>query len=419
MRVHVYPLASTLHGEGFIEKINSQYRSVLQGFEGVVYHDGPVTKPVEIPTDVDLVVLIHLTGGTSRLAFTIARGLHDRGSAAPILLVAHSRHNSLASALSARIRLLGAGYKTYLLYSDERNDFLRRFTAFYQGVRAGYGLGELRILDVNEKGELSLRARLFMDRTGGLVEPISYEDVWRIGEEAGDNELGDLVRHVGEYVDLSGVVMEDLYRVMRIYYALRRLVAEKGYTGIVIDCFPFLMKYGVTPCLPVAMMNMDGIPTACEGDYHSLVMLYLSMVLTGRPGWIANPSGITSYGYLRFAHCTMAPTLGRECWLTTHFESGRHYAVVCMYKYKRVLFGRLNESMDSINLYRGVVRESGFIEPGYCRNQLIIDTGPLSPREFVEDAWGNHHVFMPWREDLLDMLKSFAWWMGWSLTINN
>ncbi len=420
MKIYVVPLASSLHGEKYVRLMMGSYRSVLLGFEGLVFHGEPVDEPFrDVPLDTDLLVLIHLTGGTSSLAYRTAIALSDKGLLVPILLLAHSKHNSLASALSARIKLLKSGFKTYLIYSDDKNDLMRRFTAFYQGVRAGYELGRMKILDINADGRLSLKAKLFIEKTGSRVDPISFEELAGIGEEASRSEVEALIDHVSDYMDLSSVRSGELEKIMRIYYAMRKLVADKGYTGIVIDCFPLIVKYHVTPCIPVALMNSDGIPTACEGDYHSLIMMYLSLALTGRPGWISNPSGITRDGYLRFAHCTIAPTLGRDCWATTHFETGHHYAVACRYRYRRVLFGRVNESMDSMIIYRGVVRDSGLLEPGYCRTQLIIDTGPLRGEEFIEEAWGNHHVFMPWREDLPEMLKAYGWWMGWSLTIRN
>ncbi len=420
LKIYVVPLASSLHGEKYVRSVMETYRSVLSGFEGVVFHGEPVSKIFQdIPYDTDLLILVHLTGGTSSLAYRTAVALSDKGLSLPILLLAHSKHNSLASALSARIKLLKSGFKTYLIYSDNKNDLLRKFTAFYQGVKAGYMLGKLKVLDINADGQLSIKAKLFMEKTGSRVEPISFEELMKIGEDASRDEVESLIDHVSDYLDLSSIRSEELDRIMRVYYAMRRLVADKGYTGIVIDCFPLIMKYHVTPCIPVAMMNSDGIPTACEGDYHSLIMMYLSLALTGRPGWISNPSGVTGDGYLRFAHCTIAPILGRDCWATTHFETGYHYAIACKYRYHRVLFGRVNESMDSVIIYRGVVKDSGLLEPGYCRTQLIIDTGPLSGEEFIEEAWGNHHVSMPWREDLPDMLKAYGWWMGWSLTIRN
>ncbi len=418
MKALLIGLASSLHGKEYYEPIYESVAGVFRVFEGIEVAEKPVTNINELEINdlknYDYLVLLHLTGGTSGLATRI--GVSHGG---PVILLAHTRHNSLASALSARAKLVDKDIKTSLIYFDNINDLLLEFTQLYQGIKAAIDLKNIRILEINEDGAVSDKAKLFMGKIGGEVIAVSHEELLKIGKEASREELRELEKHVRLYIDLSGTERYKLEEVLRIYYAMRKLVSEKGAEAISIDCFQLVVKHRITPCFAVAMMNTDGIPTACEDDFHSLVMLYLSLALTGEPGWIANPSGITPNGYLRFAHCTIAPSIGTKCGLTTHFESGYPYAVFCRFRQKKLLFGRLSLGYDKIKVYRGKVIESGLLEPGFCRTQLIVDTGPLRPEEFIEKAIGNHHVFMPWREDLEKMIEAFAWWMGWRLEREN
>lgn len=418
MKTLLVGLASSLHGKKYYESLYGSVTRVFNVFDGIEIIEKPVTNINDLNIsnlrNYDYLILLHLTGGTSGLATQI--GISYGG---PVILLAHTRHNSLASALSARAKLVDKNIKTRLIYFDNANDLLLEFTTLYQGIKAAIELKKIRILEINEDGTVSDKAKLFMKKIGGKVVAVSHQELLKIGGEASREELRELENHVRLHIDLSGTERDKLEDALRIYYAMRKLVSGKGTEAVSIDCFQLVIRHKITPCLAVAMMNTDGIPTACEDDFYSLLMLYLSLALTGEPGWIGNPSGITTSRYLRFAHCTIPPSIGTKCGLTTHFESGHPYAVFCRFRQRKLLFGRISLSYDKIKIYRGKVIESGLLEPGFCRTQLIVDTGPIKPEEFVEKAIGNHHVFMPWREDLDKMIEAFAWWMGWRLEKEN
>ncbi|GAB6148810.1 fucose isomerase [Stetteria hydrogenophila] len=416
MRMLLVGFASRLHGESYYKALFRGTVEALSGFKGLEVHPSIVTEPSAIDAGgYDLVLAYLLTGGTSKLAYRVLTSAARR----PVVILAHSKHNSLASALSLRSRLAEAGVKVKLLYFRDRDDLLEKFTLLYKGVAAGYGLQHLRIVEVNDQPDVSAEGKLFADKFGAEIIHVGYEELWRVAEEAGAGELRELRDAVGRYIDLSGVEEEHLDKVLRVYYALRRLTSTHKANAVVIDCFPLILKYKVTPCLAVAMLNAEGVPTACENDYYSLIPLHASLALTGHPGWVANPSGVTSDGRLRFAHCTIAPSLGRNCFLMPHFESGRGYAVACEYKAGAVLFVRVDRDINGLTVYRGTVVRSGMLEPGYCRTQLVVDTGALKPEEFIENATGNHHVFIPWSEGLTEALKHMAWWLGWRVDFRN
>jgi len=415
MKALVLSLASRLHSKEYYSQLYESFKRFFRSIEGTTIIEEPQYDVPEIlRDDYDLVFMVILTGGTSRLAERVAKKLNI-----PVVLIAHNKHNSLASALSARERIRKLGIKVLLVLANDEYTLATKLTPIIKGIRTAIALSKLRVLEINREGVPSPRAKYFMDVTGTKVEAISYKEVLERAEKASEEELENLREAVGLNIDTSGVDPVYLDKTLRIYYALRSIVLEKGYNAVSIDCFPFIVEYGVTPCLAVALLNNDGIPTACEDDYYSLIMLFISLIFTGRPGWIANPSGATDEGYLRFAHCTIAPGLGKNCYLVLHFETGKPYAVTCRLRNKRYVFGRITTNYTGIVLYRGKKVRSGLLEPGYCRTQLIIDTGPLDVDKFIEGAVGNHHVFMEWTNDILDAFKALAWWLNWRLEIRN
>jgi L-fucose isomerase-like protein len=414
LRIILLGFASELHGVEYFEELFNEITNTIASYPGIVV-DKIYTEYERIDLEnYDLVLAALLTGGTSSLSYRMLHGINK-----PIVLLAHNKHNSLASALSARMRFQSGHDKVLLLHFKDKNDLLMKFSAMYRGFIAAYNLRRIRILEINDLDRISDSGSLFKSRIGGEIIHVKYDELWRVLERMPRDELVNIRKYVSEYIDLSGINDEYLEKILSIYYALRKMVEEYGVNAVVIDCFPFVIKYHVTPCLAVAMLNNDGIPTACENDYYSLIPLYISLALTGNPGWIANPSGVTSDGYLRFAHCTIAPGLGKDCFLTPHFETGYPYGVVCRFKNEKLLFMRFTSNYSKLVVYRGKRVRSGLLEPGYCRTQLVIDTGPYSPERFIEEAIGNHHVFMPWSNQLVESLKYMAWWMGWELEMKN
>jgi len=414
LRMIVMGFASSIHEKNYYEKLYSEVMSVMSSFKYVDVINEIYTGVPSISLDkYDLIIAVHLTGGTSGLVYKTVTPYNK-----PVLLIANDKHNSLASALSVRARLLDKGYRVKLIYYNDKNELLEKFTYFYRAIMAADLLRNMRVLEVSNGDKPSNDVIFFEKFIGFNVIHVNYDELMNVSKSMSETDYLELVKHISDYIDLSGIDSSYLKELISLYYGLRKLVVENRANAVSIDCFPLVIRYHVTPCLAVAMLNNDGIPTACENDYYSLLILSLSLSLTGYPGWIANPSGARR-DYLRFAHCTIAPLIGHNCYLMPHFETGYPYAVVCNMRHKRGVFARLNKKLEKLVVIKAKIIESGHLEPGYCRTQSIVDMGPYSADLFVEEAVGNHHVFIPWVKGLDKMLKYVAWWMNWLVEEKN
>ncbi len=418
--ISIFCLSSSLHEREFVSGICGKVINLFKKYTGygdIFVYDEPIEEPVELRdrSNPDILVLIHATGGTSSLAKDMA--LRNGGW---ILLVAHDKHNSLASALSARRKIseyIGYAVKgVRLVYFDNYGDLEKTIKSFMEAAKTIYRLKQSKIAVINEKGILGDEAAKFILEIGASLEAIDFEKLWKMGEEAGSEEVEEAIRNISKYIDLRNTYREYVDRIARIYIGMKKLV-EEGYSGIIIDCFPLVVKYRVTPCIPVAVLNAEGIPVACEEDYHSFLLMYLAKELTGLSGWISNPSGVVDKKYLRFAHCTIAPNIGVECKATTHFETGYPYAVVCKSRFRDVLFGRVDQNYKLLVLYRGKVVDSGMLAQHYCRTQMIVEPLSIDPYRFMNEALGNHHVFIPLIDDILEKIKWAAWLLGINIII--
>ena len=413
MRVTVVGLASSIHGEEYYVELYRRLTSIYSGWDNVTVYEEPITKYAEIDRGYDVYFVIHLTGGTSSLAYQLFNKIKK-----PVVLFASGEHNALASALSARAKLIDSGIKTLLINYVDLDDFRAKNKAVYKALVVADKLSNLYILEVNRDGRVSSGAQEYMKMIGGRVEAISYRELLDRAIEASIGEVEELINDVSKHY----IVASDhskVEKVARITYALLKLVEEKGYDAVSIDCFPLIIEYGVTPCLAVSYLTAKGTPVICEDDFYSLPLMFIARELTGLSGWIANPSGSTRDGYLRFAHCTIGYDLGKECRFVDHFETGRPYAIACTYGFDKVLFGRFTSDYKKLVMYRGRVVKSGFLSENYCRTQLIIETPGLTPDKFYGGAVGNHHVFIVDKPLARKALEVICWWKDWELEWRN
>ena len=182
----------------------------------------------------------------------------------------------------------------------------------------------------------------------------------------------------------------------RVYSALKSLVEEHGLSAISIACFG-LLKQGLTACWALSRLSDEGTPGGCEGDLPALLALLCAQALTGRPGFLANPSEIDpKRERLVLAHCTVPLSLTSDFRLRTHFESGIGLAIAGRLQpgpYTLVRFG-------DPDLAQGFFVEGSVLpeHPGredLCRTQVVFKAPKGALQKLLREPLGNHHVLIP------------------------
>ncbi|RLE99244.1 MAG: hypothetical protein DRJ63_05995 [Thermoprotei archaeon] len=392
MSVAVVPLATRMHGEEYCKDLVERYRRMLEGifFTDIVFssEDFDLSEIKKY----DALILLFLTGGTSKMGFKIASEANK-----PIFLLAYGYHNSLGSALSCRVRLRKSGVFAQLLFSNTPEELsinhVVRGVEAYSSLRAAvFGL-------ITDKG-LSRKAERFMSKTGIKVVEISLKQVLEEAEAASSEEVINLAKsELG--VEAPN---ENLVKCLRFFLGVKRAIEKSKVNAVTMECFDFIIEYGYTPCIAVALMNKYKIPFACEEDYYSLILMYISRQLTCYPGWIANPSGIDGDRVV-FAHCTIDLSLVDRYEIVSHFESGKPCSIKGDLLQIEYTLARMSD--ESIQCYPIRVHSVSKWSSERCRTQCSVEIEGLSPLEFLEKASGNHHVFLPGR--LCKHLKVIDW----------
>ena len=327
------------------------------------------------------VVALILSGGVSRLVREFAESYGLRR----LLLVSHPGLNSLASALDAKALLSEVGIDSGILHLNDLsrvNDALRvaRAIASILGIRVA-------LLGVRAKDNV---ARTFEDRFEARVDAIPMESLEEMINGADERVATEFVNYIrGKARFEAGD--ERLMDVGRIYAAMRSLYGK--YDATAINCFPYLIKHGVTPCLALARLNEEGLIAACEADLRALFSMVIARELTGYSGWIANMNHVEG-SRVTMSHCTIALNMVREARVVTHFESGFSYGLTGKLLFNEVTGVSVSSDFRRMGIFSARVVESGLLSDRMCRTQAILDLG-VDSSLILRLAPYNHHVILP------------------------
>jgi len=399
----VIPFASEIHGKEYYANVLEVFRKHFSRY-GIDFHSGIVTRAEEAEDlgrkyQEFLPIVLVLTGGTSNLVYRFATS----GSTDRVFIVAHSEHNSLASAVSARAKLEREGIAAGLYWCEEYysldcENVVDRVMRVARGVAQVVG-SRVAIIANRDKGEVE---EVFESRFDAAVDIIPLEHLASMMDSASGDRVKEVVSEVEKSFEFEAS-KQALEKVARMYVALEEL-AKKGYNVISIDCFPFILKYGVTPCIPLSLLNSKNIVAVCEADLQAALGMVIAKALSGRSGWIGNAVSFKSNKAM-LAHCTIALDLIKgKATAMQHFETSAPYAVVGEVENSVVTLASVDRDFTTLFIERGRVVKSGLLTYSTCRTQVMIEFDV--PIEVVPRyAPANHHVVVvgDWVEELRDL----------------
>jgi L-fucose isomerase-like protein len=108
---------------------------------------------------------------------------------------------------------------------------------------------------------------------------------------------------------VEAVDAEQFDRSMRVFCALQDVQRDTGAKGLAVRCWPEMFtEYGCAACGPMAMMNQQRVPSACEADVNGSLTQLVMQELAGEPAWMADLVDITAHDDTAvFWHCGLAP----------------------------------------------------------------------------------------------------------------
>ena len=397
MTINLITFASLLHKQSSIRSSHEAILSELEKYFTVRFVN---YEDIDKLSNDDFKIIFIATGGVERLVIQ-----HFESLPRPAVILADGMQNSLAAALEVSSWLRNRGMKSEILHG-ELTSIIKRVHILYNNFQAQRSLFGVRIGVIGTPSSWLVASNvdylLAKRRWGVEYIDIPLERVYKVYDRITDNEVGASCAAVAsQALACREGPPEDMLKAMRLYRAIKRVCKEEKLSAVTLSCFKMIERTGTTGCLALAMLNDEGILAGCEGDLQSIFTLLAAKALTGKVGFMANPSMInTRTNELILAHCTIGLKQTEKYIIRNHFETESGIGIQGLLPTGDVTIVKCGgECLDEYYLSTGTLTENtNFIN--MCRTQVRIKMN--TPAEyFLKNPLGNHHILIQGNYEVL------------------
>lgn len=397
MTINLITFASLLHKQSSIRSSHEAILSELEKYFTVRFVN---YEDIDKLSNDDFKIIFIATGGVERLVIQ-----HFESLPRPAVILADGMQNSLAAALEVSSWLRNRVMKSEILHG-ELTSIIKRVHILYNNFQAQRSLFGVRIGVIGTPSSWLVASNvdylLAKRRWGVEYIDIPLERVYKVYDRITDNEVGASCAAVAsQALACREGTPEDMLKAMRLYRAIKRVCKEEKLSAVTLSCFKMIERTGTTGCLALAMLNDEGILAGCEGDLQSIFTLLAAKALTGKVGFMANPSMInTRTNELILAHCTIGLKQTEKYIIRNHFETESGIGIQGLLPTGDVTIVKCGgECLDEYYLSTGTLTENtNFIN--MCRTQVRIKMN--TPAEyFLKNPLGNHHILIQGNYEVL------------------
>ena len=391
--IAIYTLTSALHDAKAVDKTTKEFLGELFPDGGYDFRNADYTDFGSHALD-----LIYVrTGGTEGEFLKILPKLKTKY----FYLLTSGKSNSLAASMEILSYLRQQGLRGEILHGSAPS-VRGRAEALASAAKARAALRGLRLGVLGKPSDWLISSNASYDtvkeKLGIELVDIPMQEVKDAVASASPVEIDGRPTELVES-DHSQRVAEAIPGALKIHAGLKEVVRSRALAGFTIRCFDLLSEVGNTGCLSLAAFNAEGIPAGCEGDVPALLAMTVARALTGRTGFMANPSRMDSEsGRIVFAHCTVPLDMVDDARLDTHFESGIGVGIRGHIPETPVTIFKVSGDLSRVFAAEGVI-ERNLSDPNLCRTQieLTLDDPSLIASYFLTNPIGNHHIIVPGR----------------------
>ena len=341
----------------------------------------------------DFKIIFIATGGVERLVMQCFEQLPR-----PAVILADGMQNSLAAALEVSAWLRGRGMKSEILHG-EMATIIQRIHVLHSNFRAQRSLVGQRIGVIGASSSWLIASNvdyLLAKRRWGIeYMDIPLERIYEVYDRIHNNDVGASCAAVAsQALACREGTPEDMLKAMRLYRAVKKICKEEKLSALTLSCFKLIERTGTTGCLALAMLNDEGIIAGCEGDLQSVFTMLAAKALTGKVGFMANPSMINARtNEVILAHCTIGLKQTERYIIRNHFETEIGIGIQGLLPTGDVTLVKCGgECLDEYYLSTGTLTENtNYIN--MCRTQVRVKMN--TPADyFLKNPLGNHHILL-------------------------
>jgi hypothetical protein len=183
----------------------------------------------------------------------------------------------------------------------------RQLAAAVRPFRAIHHLREAKILDLTTNLNAQY-ADAVKKRFGTEIRQIDLPQVRAAYNAVSDREARDeAARWMQPAVAVVEPSRDDIIKSCKLALAFEKLLDEADATVMTVDCYGTMwdrtIKLPAYPCLGFARLNNMGLGGICESDLQCALTHILLQGLSGRPGFISDPTMDESQNSIILAHC--------------------------------------------------------------------------------------------------------------------
>lgn len=361
-------------------------------------------KDIRKLSEDDFSIIFIASGGVERMVAKCFESLPR-----PVVMLADGMQNSLAAALEISSWLRSRGIKSEILHGDIAT-VSKRIITLHDNFRAQRSLSGSRVGVFGTPAPWLIASAvdyLLAKRRWGIeYVDIPLQRVLDKYNQISDDSVGEAcATFAGNALACREGSPEDILKTMRVYRAIREICEEENLKAVTLSCFKLIEETGATGCLALSLLNDEGIPAGCEGDLQSIFTMLTVKALTGKAGFMANPSLINARtNEIVFGHCSVGIKQTEKYIIRNHFETEKSISIQGILPTGEVTIVKCGgESLDEYYLSKGVLTENtNYIN--MCRTQVRIKLD--TPSEyFLKNPLGNHHIII--QGDYLEELQEF------------
>lgn len=392
MNIALYTLTSSLHDKSAVDAVSREFLSSIEAVLGYGFDFRGDDFASYGKSDLDVIFI--RTGGSEGLFREVFPSLGGN-----ILLLTSGKSNSLAASLEILSFLNQNGRRGEVLHGSAQY-IAGRLDTLAKVSRAKRSLDGQKLGIIGKPSDWLIASQpdktAVAEKLGIELLDINIKELIELSGKTCGTPLPEPASAIidGLRKDAPAAVRKYVEGAIGIYAALRETVNKYGLSGLTIRCFDLLDTLGNTGCLALALLNAEGIPSACEGDVPALLSMIIGNALTGRSGFQANPLQIDPVsGTMLLAHCTVPFNMVERYSYDTHFESGIGVAI-----HGEMAEGDVTLFKTSADLGRMFCEDATLVENQYgrdlCRTQVLLqmrNPGILTDY-FLRNPIGNHHI---------------------------
>lgn len=182
-----------------------------------------------------------------------------------------------------------------------------RLAAAVRPFRAIHHLREAKILNVTTRS-FDEYANAMKSKFGTEIKRIERQQVLDAYDAVSDADAkAETERWIKAAKELVEPSPADVFKSCKLALALENLLDRENATAMTIDCYGTMwdktIKLPAYPCLGFTRLNNIGLGGICESDLQCAMTHVLFQGLSGKPGFISDPTVDESRNSIILAHC--------------------------------------------------------------------------------------------------------------------